>query len=336
MPHPERRRSFRPRCESLDDRTLLSATPTAQIVQGVLFVTGTESADVIDVTVRPYRLGRTEIPIVRVSGTPRWFNGMRFQMVVVDARGGDDFVRINDGGRPLKPSWLDGGAGDDTLIGGSADDVILGGFGDDAIAGLAGLDRLDGGPGRDLINGVPDPDPIAPAPVEPPPVEAVPVVSPSESPADPAPTQSPITPEPPTADSPAVAITREEQVIVDLTNQARADQGLAPLSVDARLQRAAQIHAENMARLDRLAHELPETGTPTLADRARAAGYRYSMLGENIAFNYYSPSQAVDGWLDSEGHRRNILTSEYTQLGVSLAYNASGQPYYIQVFGRPA
>lgn len=332
MPRLERRRSYRPRCESLDDRTLLSATPTAQIVQGVLFVTGTESADVIDVTVRPYRLGRAEIPIVRVSGTPRWFNGMRFQMVVVDARGGDDFVRIDDGGRPLKPSWLDGGAGNDTLIGGSANDVILGGLGDDAIAGLAGLDHLDGGPGQDLVNGIADPPPIPPSPVVPPPADPDPVPSPSESPVEP----TPITPAQPPAASPTVAITQDEQVIVDLTNRARADDGLAPLAVDPGLQRAARIHAENMARLNRLSHELSETDTPSLADRARAAGYRYSMLGENIAFNYYSPSQAVDGWLDSEGHRRNILTAEYTQIGVSLAYNSFGQPYYIQVFGRPA
>jgi uncharacterized protein YkwD len=299
-----------------------------------LFVTGTEASDVIDITVRPFRLGGREIPVVRVSGIPRWFNGMRFQMVVVDARGGDDLVRVDDGGRPLMATWLDGGGGNDTLIGSSAGDVLLGGFGDDVIAGVAGPDHVDGGPGQDVIDGIADPPPIPP--VEPPAAQpdppAEPVPSPTNSPSDPPPS----TPSDPPPDAPPASITAQERVIVDRTNQARAEAGIAPLEVDDRLQRAARIHAENMARLDRLAHELPETDTPTLSDRARAAGYRFSMLGENIAFNYFSPSQAVDGWLDSEGHRRNILTAEYTQIGVSVAYNSFGQPYYIQVFGRPA
>jgi uncharacterized protein YkwD len=304
------------------------------MLPGQLFVTGTDAADVIEITVRPYRFGGREIPIVRVSGIPRWFNGMRFQTVVVDARGGDDFVRVNDGGRPLMATWLDGGDGNDALIGSSASDVLLGGFGDDVIASIAGLDFIDGGPGQDVIDGIAEPPPIPPA--EPPAVPSDPLAEPVSLPTDSPSEPPPSTPAVPPSDAPAVSMTEQERVLVDRTNQARAEAGIAPLEVDARLQRAARIHAENMARLDRLSHELPETETPTLSDRARAAGYRFSMLGENIAFNYFSPSQAVDGWLDSEGHRRNILTAEYTQIGVSMTYNSFGQPYYVQVFGRPA
>lgn len=311
------KRTTKPVCERLDDRVFLSATPTVTIQDRVLFVVGTDHDDVIDVTIRPFRVAGRQIPVVRVAGVPRWFAGHRFDLVAVNAKDGDDLVRIHDGGRPLLPVWIDGGPGNDTLIGGSGSDTIIGGPGDDVIMSQSPTAVIDAGPGSNIINGIPNFD----VPVDVPP----PVPEPAKS----LPTT---TIEHPTA---APSLADEEQAIIDLTNRARAEVGIASLFVNDQLQQAAQIHAENVARLNRLAHDLPETATPTLADRANVVGYQFSMLAENLAFNYNSPSHAVEGWLDSSGHRRNLLDPDLTEIGVAVARNSLGQAYYVQVFGSP-
>lgn len=127
-----------------------------------------------------------------------------------------------------------------------------------------------------------------------------------------------------------------EQAVVDAVNLARKQNGLAPLTVNAKLVQAAQIHAQDMARLDSMQHDLPGASLPTLLDRARYVGYSYSTLGENIAYNYRDTASVMSGWLNSPGHRANILSPGYTQIGVGVAYNGRGEPYYCQVFGRPA
>src|SRR5208337_1995376 len=126
-----------------------------------------------------------------------------------------------------------------------------------------------------------------------------------------------------------------EQAIVDLTNQERQSAGPPTLAVNAQLVQAAQIHATNMARLDRLSHILPGTSLPTPEDRLSYVGYSYSSWGENIAYNYRDASDVVDGWMHSPGHRANMLSPNYTEIGVGVALNSQGQPYYCLVFGRP-
>ncbi|RUL89720.1 CAP domain-containing protein [Tautonia sociabilis] len=322
MPHWKRRRPFTPRVDSLGSRVLPSASPTVEIVGDVLLVSGTEGPDAVEVTIRSVRSPRGELPLVRVSGIPRWFVARQFASVVVDAKGGDDLVAVDDRGRAVLPMGLVGGDGDDTILGGSGADVLIGGPGSDAIFGRGGLDLIDGGPGTDLIDGVPEPAPLEDS--------SGPVPAPEPEPAS----SSPFA-EPTPLASPPVPDDFGLQVMIDRTNQARVDAGLAPLEVDPRLQEAARIQAENMARLGRLSHDQTETGTPTLEDRARAVGYAFSAIGENIGFNYDSPALAVDGWLASDGHRRNLLDDSYEQLGVAIATDAVGRPYYVQVFGRP-
>lgn len=317
MAHRKPTRTLNPVCERLDDRVLLSGSPTVTIQDRVLFVVGTDDHDIIDVTIRPFQAAGRLIPVVRVAGVPRWFAGHRFDLVAVNAKAGDDLVRIHDQGRPLIPVWIDGGPGNDTLIGGSGNVTIIGGPGDDVIESRSETAVIDAGPGRNLINGIPDFSP----PIE----DTRPIPEPTGS----------VPPLDDETQSVPTFLTEEEQAVVDLTNQARAEVGLTPLLVNDQLQRAAQIHAENVARMNRLAHELPESATPTLADRARVVGYSYSMLAENLAFNYASPARAVDGWLGSAGHRLNLLNPDLTEIGVAIARNSLGQAYYIQVIGRP-
>jgi uncharacterized protein YkwD len=126
-----------------------------------------------------------------------------------------------------------------------------------------------------------------------------------------------------------------EQAVVDLTNQTRAQYGLPALQVSNQLVTAAAIHSRDMAQLNVLDHDLPGVAQPTLQSRAEAVGYSYSWLGENIAWNYPDARSVLTGWMNSPGHRANILNPNYTQIGVGIAWNSLGQPYYTQEFGRP-
>ena len=75
---------------------------------------------------------------------------------------------------------------------------------------------------------------------------------------------------------------------------------------------------------------------PTLQSRANAVGYNYAWLGENIAFNYPDAPSVVNAWMNSPEHRANILNPNYTDIGVSFAWNSLGQAYATEDFGSPA
>jgi uncharacterized protein YkwD len=60
------------------------------------------------------------------------------------------------------------------------------------------------------------------------------------------------------------------------------------------------------------------------------------LLGENLAFNYPDPNSVMAAWMGDSGHRANILNADYTQIGVGIAYDSQGEPYYTQDFGAPA
>ena len=125
--------------------------------------------------------------------------------------------------------------------------------------------------------------------------------------------------------------------VVDLTNIERAKEGLQPLKLNDRLLDAAQDHSNDMARNDFFNH----TGADglTVGDRVRASGYQYSTAGENIAAGQTTAAQVVEGWMNSPGHRANILNPNYTEIGVGYEYlqNDTGSVnhnhYWTQVFG---
>ena len=122
-----------------------------------------------------------------------------------------------------------------------------------------------------------------------------------------------------------------EQQLLDLTNQARANSGLPMLRMDPRLCRAARLHSANMARLNSMSHNLEGRSHQ---NRTREAGYPSGMVAENICYSQGNPQAAINTWLNSSGHRTNMLSYQYSDLGVGIGYNRSGQPYYTQVFGR--
>jgi uncharacterized protein YkwD len=133
----------------------------------------------------------------------------------------------------------------------------------------------------------------------------------------------------------STVMTAQEQGIVDLVNQQRAQAGLGTLQVNTQLVEIAHIQSTDMAELGQMAHELPGAALPTLQSRAQYAGYSFLLLGENIAFNYPDDNSVMNAWMNSPEHRANILDPSYTQIGVGIAYDSQGEPYYTQEFGQP-
>ena len=126
-------------------------------------------------------------------------------------------------------------------------------------------------------------------------------------------------------------LTANEQQLLDMTNQARANSGLPMLRIDPRLCRAARLHSANMARYNSMSHYLEGRSHQ---NRTAEAGYPSGMVAENICASQRDPQSAVYTWLNSSGHRANMLSYQYADIGVGIAYNSNGSPYYTQVFGR--
>lgn len=123
--------------------------------------------------------------------------------------------------------------------------------------------------------------------------------------------------------------------IVRYTNNARAQNGLPALASNARLMEAARLHAEQMAAHQRLDHTISGAQYPTLQSRLQAVGYNYSNTAENVAWNQSTPQSVVNTWMNSSGHRANILDRNITEMGAAMVRSSKGEPYWIQVFGRP-
>jgi uncharacterized protein YkwD len=123
--------------------------------------------------------------------------------------------------------------------------------------------------------------------------------------------------------------------IVRFTNDARTRNGLPALRTNARLMEAARLHADQMAAYQRGEHTIPGARYPTMQSRLDAAGYAFMQAAENVAWNQQTAQQAVTTWMNSSGHRANILDAGLTEIGAAMARSSKGEPYWIQVFGRP-
>jgi uncharacterized protein YkwD len=122
--------------------------------------------------------------------------------------------------------------------------------------------------------------------------------------------------------------------ILDLTNMERGKVGLPPLTFNSKLTAAAQKHSQSMAMQDFFDHR-------QMVERVRAEGYQYSLVGENISAGNSTPEAAMQSWMNSSGHRANILNSGFRELGVGyyVLENDQGsvnyKHYWTQVFGTP-
>lgn len=132
----------------------------------------------------------------------------------------------------------------------------------------------------------------------------------------------------PTAPTTDPAVTE----VVRLVNVARSDAGCSPLRVDSRLATAARLHSEDMAARSYFSHTSLDGRSPW--DRMRAQGYPNGS-GENIAAGYSTPASVMTGWMNSSGHRANILNCSSTSIGVGVGRNSASTygTYWTQDFG---
>lgn len=119
--------------------------------------------------------------------------------------------------------------------------------------------------------------------------------------------------------------------VVELTNRERARAGLPPLAVDPVLTTAAQAHSADMIARAFYSHTSPDGSQPW--DRAAAAGSTRRSIGENIACGQRSPAEVVEGWMNSPGHRANILKPTFTHIGVGFEGGGAAGTYWTQLFG---
>jgi uncharacterized protein YkwD len=123
--------------------------------------------------------------------------------------------------------------------------------------------------------------------------------------------------------------------IVYLVNVERAQHSLPALRVNDRLTADAKLQAVQIAETGVLDHFILSGPYPTPQVRAEVAGYAWNALGENLALGYTDAPSAVAAWMQSPGHRANILANGYSETGVVLAPDARGRLIFVQTFGAP-
>jgi len=272
--------------------------PAVNFFNGVLTVTGTANADSLVVT----QANGT------IAAQGQSFNAATVNRVVITALGGNDVIRNNT----TKPATLFGGTGNDTIHGGSGADRIFGGQGADSLYGYAAADVLFGGGGTDALNGGGGANTL---------VQGSQYAVRGNS-----------------------AIELE---IIRLVNVQRAAAGLPALAVNLRLNAAAGFHTTDMIRISDLygpevahQHTLYGTSRPQVSDRFDAAGYdtwtTAFAYGENIAYGFSSAAAVMNAWMDSPGHRANILSATFREIGVAVGVDASGRLFFTQTFGYQA
>ena len=120
--------------------------------------------------------------------------------------------------------------------------------------------------------------------------------------------------------------------VVNLVNQERSKRGLEPYQHHSKLAHVAQKKAEDMRDNNYFSHQSPTYGSPF--EMLKQFNVQYSAAGENIARGQRSAEEVMDSWMNSPGHRKNILSEKYTHIGVGLAKNEQGVHYWVQMFIR--
>jgi uncharacterized YkwD family protein len=121
-----------------------------------------------------------------------------------------------------------------------------------------------------------------------------------------------------------------EQKVAELVNIERQKAGLSALTFDQSVSNVARTKSKDMAANNYFAHQSPTYGSA--GDMLTKFGIRWSAWGENIASGQRTPEAVVTAWMNSSGHRANILSSNFSKIGVGYAVNSNGTPYWTQIF----
>ena len=148
----------------------------------------------------------------------------------------------------------------------------------------------------------------------------------------PLPTPPTPTPIPTPTPSPTPIPSGIPQQLLDAHNLERKKNGKPPLRINLALQAFSQAHADTMARNGIMSHDT--AGDGSFGSRINKLGYSYSNAGENVAWNQQSVVQVMVSWMNSSGHRANIL-GNFTECGLAVAYGKNNDPYWSTVFCQP-
>ena len=121
-----------------------------------------------------------------------------------------------------------------------------------------------------------------------------------------------------------------EEEVRTLVNKERSKVGLKPLLMDWELQRVARIKSCDMAQKNYFSHQSPTYGSPF--DMMRNFGISYKTAGENIAAGQRTPTEVMESWMQSQGHRENILKREFTHIGVGYCKGGAYGTMWTQQF----
>lgn len=176
--------------------------------------------------------------------------------------------------------------------------------------------------------------PPAAEPTSPEAAPAQPVVQ-TSPPAQPKPAKPPVAtkkpqaPQPPKTSAPsAPPASGSVAAVLSLVNQERAAAGCPAVALNAKLTKAAQDHSADMASHSNMSHTGSDGSDP--GARITRAGYTWSTYGENVAYGYSTPEKVMEGWMNSPGHRENILNCSFKEIGIGLAQPGN---YWTQDFG---
>lgn len=169
--------------------------------------------------------------------------------------------------------------------------------------------------------------PAQPPEEETPPAEEAP---PQETPDEAPPQETPPAQEEPDEDAPEESggVQEAAEAVTSLVNAARQDAGLSELELDADLCAAAQARAQEIAQS--FSHTRPDGSSCfTILEEF---GISYRAAGENIAMGQRTPEEVMDGWMNSSGHRANILSGTFTSIGVGYYVDGAGAAHWVQIF----
>jgi uncharacterized protein YkwD len=207
--------------------------------------------------------------------------------------------------------------------------VLLGGFGAHQTAARQG----SGQPNPIDAGGAATGDPSTGAPDLTGPTQTAPAPEPTVPAADPSPTKPPPVPTTKAAPPMDPAHMGTENAVLALVNAERSKAGCQALTVDGRLALAARLHSADMVVRNYFAHTTPDG--VAFGERIIAAGYKWSMAGENIAAGQQDAIAVMRAWMNSAGHRANILNCRFRQIGIGVAYESPRRPVWTQDFGTP-
>lgn len=132
---------------------------------------------------------------------------------------------------------------------------------------------------------------------------------------------------------PNIDVKTTESKVIELVNVQRAKAGLQPIKANWQVARVARYKSQDMINKGYFSHTSPTYGSPF--DMMQSFGIKFSAAGENIAMGQRTPEEVMSGWMNSPGHRANILSPSFTELGVGLAKDSQGRCYWTQMFIKP-